>query len=176
MKTKAQKQKILEALTERFQKSNSAMVLSFSRVTVAKDQELRNQLREIGARYQVVKNTLARIAVRGTPYEVISEHFRGVSAVAWTESDPVSLSRTISKFIKNNSDLFQFKAGVVEGKVVDFKQVEQIASLPSKEELIARLLFILNSPAQRLASVIKAVPRDLVVVIKQVGEKKNQVS
>ncbi|MCS6874653.1 MAG: 50S ribosomal protein L10 [Pyrinomonadaceae bacterium] len=174
MKTKAQKQQILTALTEQFQKSSSAMVVSFNRVTVAKDQELRNQLREIGAKYQVVKNTLARIAVKGTPYENISEHFKGVTAVAWTEDDPVQLSKTILKFIKSNSEFFQFKIGVVDGKIVDFKQVEQIASLPSKEELIARLLFILKAPAQRLASVVNAVPRNLVITIKQIGEKNNQ--
>ncbi|GIU82026.1 MAG: 50S ribosomal protein L10 [Acidobacteria bacterium] len=172
MKTKAQKQEILKILTEQFQKSNAAMVISFSRVTVAKDQELRNQLREVGAKYQVVKNTLARLAVKGTPFEAISDHFKGVTAIAFTENDPVILSKTISKFIKNNSELFTFKAGFVDGRVVDFKQVEQIANLPSKEELISKLLFLLNSPAQRLASVIQAVPRNLVVTIKQIADKK----
>jgi large subunit ribosomal protein L10 len=174
MKTRAQKQEMLKALTEQFQKSKSAMVVSFNRVTVAKDQEFRNQLRDIGAKYQVVKNTLARLAVKGTPFEPISDYFKGVTAIAWTENDPVILSKTVSKFIKSNADLFEFKVGFVDGRVLDFKQVEQIANLPSKEELIARLLFILKSPAQRLASVINAVPRNLVVVIKQIGDKKEQ--
>jgi Ribosomal protein L10 len=174
MKTRAQKQEDLKALTEKFQNSTSAMVVGFKNVTVAKDQEFRNQLREAGAKYQVVKNTLARIAVKETPFEGMTEHFKGVTAVAWTEKDPVILSKTVSKFVKENAELFSFKVGVVDGKVVDLKQVEAIASLPSKEELISKLLFLLNAPAQRLASVINAVPRNLAIVVKQIGEKKGE--
>jgi len=172
MKTREQKQKDLNALTEQLNNSKSAMVVSFNKVTVNKDQEFRNQLRAAGANYQVVKNTLARIAVEGTPYEQAKDAFKGVTAIAWTESDPVILSKTVSKFIKDNADLYTFKAGVVDGKVVDLKQVEAIASLPSKEELISKLLFVINAQAQRIVTVINAVPRDLAVVIKQIGEKK----
>ncbi|CAN5338077.1 50S ribosomal protein L10 [soil metagenome] len=171
MKTKARKQADLNALAEQLQNSKSAMIVSFNKLTVNKDQEFREQLREVGAKYQVVKNTVARLAVKGTPYESASEHFKGVSAIAWTENDPVVLSKTISKFIKGNSDFYTFKAGVVDGKVVDLKQVEAIASLPSKEELISQLLYVINAQAQRIVTVINAVPRDLAVVIKQIGEK-----
>ena len=172
MKTREQKQKDLNALTEQLNNSKSAMVVSFNKVTVNKDQEFRNQLRDAGAKYQVVKNTLARLAVEGTPYEQAKDVFKGVSAIAWTENDPVILSKTVSKFIKDNADLYTFKVGVVDGKVVDLKQVEAIASLPSKEELISKLLFVLNAQAQRIVTVINAVPRDLAVVIKQIGDKK----
>ncbi|MEZ5427556.1 MAG: 50S ribosomal protein L10 [Pyrinomonadaceae bacterium] len=171
MKSREQKQKDLNALTEQLNAAKSAMIVSFTNLTVNKDQEIRNQLREAGAKYQVVKNTLARLAVKGTPYEDASEHFKGVTAIAWTENDAVELSKTVSKFVKENNTIFTFKAGVVDGKVVDLKQVEAIASLPSKEELISKLLFVLNSQAQRLVTVINAVPRDLAVVIKQIGEK-----
>ena len=119
MKTRETKQKDLAALTESLQNSKSAMVVSFSKVTVTKDQEFRSSLREAGAKYQVVKNTLARIAVKGTQFQDATEHFKGVTAIAWTENDPVVLSKAISKFMKDNADIYTFKTGVVDGKLVD---------------------------------------------------------
>jgi large subunit ribosomal protein L10 len=171
MKTKAQKQKDLDALTEQLSTSTSAMIVSFTKLTAAKDQEFRNQLRSAGAKYQVVKNTLAKRAVKGTPFEQAEEFFKGVTGIAWTESDAVVLSKAVSKFVKDNAELYTFKAGVVDGKLYDQKQIEAIASLPSKEELMAKLLFIINAPAQRLATVIKAVPQNMAIVVKQIGEK-----
>lgn len=171
MKSKETKQRDLEALTTSLQSSTSAMVVSFSNLTVAKDQEFRNRIREAGGKYQVVKNTLARIAVKGTDYEQASDSFKGVTAIAWTDGDAVVLSKAISKFMKDNADNYTFKTGVVDGKLVDLNQLTTIANLPSKEELISKLLFVLNAQAQRLVTVINAVPRDLAVVIKQIGEK-----
>ena len=171
MKSRETKQKDLVALTESLQSAKSAMVVSFSKLTVNKDIEFRNSLREAGARYQVVKNTLARIAAKDTQFEQASESFKGVTAIAWTENDPVILSKAVSKFMKDNADIYTFKSGVVDGRLVDFKQVQSIASLPSKEELISKLLWVLNAQAQRIVTVINAVPRDLAVVIKQIGEK-----
>lgn len=172
MKSKEQKQKDLNALTEELNNSKSAMVVGFDKVTVAKDQEFRNQLRDAGAKFQVVKNTIARLAVKESPFNEVGDSFKGMSAIAWTDSDPVVLSKAVSKFVKDNKDLYSFKVGVVEGKVVNLDQIEAIASLPSKEELIAKLLFVLNAPAQQIASVINAVPRNLAVVIKQIGDQK----
>src|SRR5215213_9607227 len=172
MKTREQKQKDLDALTEEFKKASSAMIVGFNKLTVPKDQELRNQLREAGVRYEVVKNTLARKAAEGTPFEQAAEHFKGVTAIAIGAGDPVNLSKAISKFTKANPDVFTFKAGVVEGKVVALRDVEAIASLPPKEELISKIMFLINCQAQRLVTVISAVPRNLAVVIKQIGEQK----
>jgi large subunit ribosomal protein L10 len=172
MKTKARKQEDLNALTEQLSNSKSAMLISFNKLTVSKDQEFRHQLRAAGAKYQVVKNTIARRAVKGTPYEDASEFLKGNTGIAWTENDAVILSKTVSKFVKDNKDFYTFKAGVVEGKVVNLSQVEAIASLPSKEELISKLMFVINAQAQRIVSVINAVPRDLAVVIKQIGDQK----
>lgn len=172
MKTRERKQTDLDAITERLNNSKSAMIVGFSKLTVNKDQEFRNQLRDAGAEYQVVKNTLARIAVKGTPYEGASEYLKGVTGIAWTENDAVVLSKTVSKFVKDNGDIYTFKAGIVEGRVVDLKQVEAIASLPSKEELISKLMFVINAQAQRIVTVVNAVPRNLAVVIKQIGEGK----
>jgi len=176
MKSRETKQKDLTALTESLQNSKSAMVVSFTKLTVTKDQEFRSSLREAGANYQVVKNTLARIAVKGTQFEDATESFKGVTAIAWTDGDPVVLSKAISKFMKDNADIYTFKTGVVDGKLVDLKQLTTIANLPSKEELISKLLWVLNSSAQRLVTVINAVPRDLAVVIKQIGDAKPAVA
>lgn len=172
MKTKAQKQKDLEALTEQFKKANAAMLVGFQGMTVQKDQELRNQLREAGVSYEVVKNTLARKAAEGTVLEQAADQFKGVTAVALSQQDPVSLSKAIAKFTKANPDIFKFKVGIVEGKVVALRDVEAIASLPSKEELLGKVLFLLNAQAQRLATVLSAMPRNLAIVVKQVSDQK----
>ena len=172
MKTKAQKQKNLEALTEQFKNAQAAMVVGFKGMTVPKDQELRNQLREAGVTYSVVKNTLARKAAEGTPLEQAADHFKGVTAIALSQNDPVGLSKAITKFTKAHADIFTFKAGIVEGRVVALKDVEAIASLPPKEELISKVLFLLNAQAQRLATVLQAVPRNLAVVVGQVRDAK----
>ena len=176
MKTREVKQRDLAALTESLQTAKSAMIVSFQGLTVAKDQEFRNNLRAAGAKYQVVKNTLARIAVKGTDFEQATDHLKGVTAIAWTDSDPVVLAKAISKFMKDNADVYKFKTGVVDGKLVDLTQVTEIASLPSKEELISKLLYVLNAQAQRIVTVINAVPRDLAVVIKQIGEQEGRAA
>ena len=163
MKTREQKQRDLEALSQQFQAAAAGMLVGFTKLTVSKDQELRNRLREAGASYNVVKNTLARRA---------AEHFKGVTAIALAEGDPVALSKAVSKFAKENPDVFTFKAGVVEGRVIALADVEAIATLPSKEELISKVLFLINAQAQRLVTVISAVPRNLAIVVKQIGEQK----
>jgi large subunit ribosomal protein L10 len=172
MKTRAQKQQDLETLAEQFQKATAAMLVGFQKLTVAKDQELRNQLREAGIRYEVVKNTLARKAAEGTPFAQATDHFKGVTALALSEGDPVSLSKAISKFTKANPDVFSFKVGIVEGKVVNIGDLETLASMPPKEVLISKIMFLINCQAQRLVTVLSAVPRNLAVVVKQIGEQK----
>ena len=171
MKSRETKQKDLNALTESLQNSKSAMVVSFTKLTVNKDIEFRNSLRAAGAEYRVVKNTLARLAVKGTDFEKATESFKGVTAIAWTQNDPVVLSKAVSKFMKDNADVYTFKSGVVEGKLVDLTQLTTIANLPSKEELISKIMFVINAQAQRIVTVINAVPRDLAVVVRLIGEK-----
>lgn len=172
MKTREKKQEDLDALAEQFREATAGMLVSFQKLTVTKEQELRNQLREAGISYTVVKNTLARKAAAGTPFEQAAEYFKGVTAIALSSGDPVNLSKTISKFTKDNAEVFNFKVGVVEGRVVALKDVEAIASLPSKEHLISQFMFLVNCQAQRLVTVISAVPRNLAVVVKQIGEQK----
>jgi len=176
MKTREQKQKDLEALIEQFKNAKAAMLVGFKGMTVPKDQELRNQLREAGISYAVVKNTLARKAAEGTPLAQASDQFKGVTAVALSNSDPVALSKAIAKFTKANPDVFSFKVGIVEGSVVALKDVEAIASLPSREELISKVMFLINAQAQRLVTVLSAVPRNLAIVVKQIGEQKSEAA
>ncbi len=173
MKTREQKQKDLEALTEQFQKATAAMLVGFQHMSVPKDQELRNALREAGVSYEVVKNTLARKAAVGTPFEQAVDQFKGVTAVALSTGDPVTLSKAVSKFSKANPDVFTFKVGIVEGKVVVLKDVDAIASLPPKEELISKIMFLINCQAQRIVTVLSAVPRNLAIVVKQIGDQKS---
>ena len=172
MKTKKQKQESLDKLTEQFKAAKAAMVVGFKGMTVSKDQELRNQLRDAGVEYAVVKNTLARKAAVGTALEPASDHFKGVTAVALSSGDPVGLSKAITKFTKANPDVFSFKAGIVEGRVVALRDVEAIATLPSREELISKVMFLINAQAQRLATVTNAVGRNLAVVVEQVRAQK----
>src|SRR2546426_9008458 len=126
MKTRKEKQKDLDALAEQFKNANAAMLVSFQKMTVAKDQELRRQLREAGVSYSVVKNTLARKAAAGTSLESAADHFKDVTAVALSSGDPVALSKAIAKFTKANAEIFSFKAGIVEGKGVALAGVEAI--------------------------------------------------
>jgi large subunit ribosomal protein L10 len=172
MKTREQKQKDLESLAQQFQAASAGMLVGFKKLSVAKDQELRRQLREAGASYSVVKNTLARKAAVGTPFEGATEHFKGVTALALAEGDPVQLSKAISKFVKDNPEIFSFKAGVVEGRVVALRDVEALAMLPPKEVMISKIMFLINAQAQRLATVISAVPRNLAIVVKQATDQK----
>ena len=172
MKSREQKQRDLDALAEQFQSASAGMLIGFNKLTVAKDQELRRSLRDAGARYTVVKNTLARKAAEGTPFEKAADHFKGVTALALAEGDPVQLSKAISKFVKENPEVFTFKAGVVQGRVVALRDVEALATLPPKEVMISKIMFLINAQAQRLATVISAVPRNLAVVVRLAGEQK----
>ncbi len=176
MKTRERKQQDLEALAEQFRQATAGMVVSFRKLTVSKEQELREQLRASGISYSVVKNTLARKAADGTPFALAADHFKGVTALALSKGDPVTLSKTISKFTKDNPDIFSFKVGVVEGRVVEIKDLDAIANLPSKEVLISQIMFLVNCQAQRLVTVLSAVPRNLAVVVKQIGEQKGGVA
>src|SRR5204863_9744871 len=107
----------------------------------------------------------------GTPFAQAADHFKGVTALALAEGDPVQLSKAISKFVKDNPEVFTFKAGVVEGRVVALRDIEAIATLPSKEELISKVMFLLNAQAQRIVTVLSAVPRNLAVVVEPNGEQ-----
>jgi large subunit ribosomal protein L10 len=146
------------------------VVATYSKLTVAQDYELRKTLRNSGAKYRVVKNTLAERAAKGTKAEEVLKGLTGVTSIAYTEGDPVALAKALAKYAKDNPE-FSFKAGVVEGRVVSIKEIESLATMPSKEEIYSKLLFLMSAPAQRLVTAINAVGRDLAVVLNQGVEK-----
>lgn len=173
MKTRAQKEDEIEVLRNEFQHSENALVLSFQGLKVADDERLRRELRAANMTYRVVKNTLAIRASEGSPLGQLKDSFTGATAVAMSTGDPVTLAKILSKWTKE-SQAIAVKAAVVEGRVVKAKDLEALSNLPSKEELISRMMFVINSGAQRLASVLAAVPRNLAIVIDQVKAQKQE--
>lgn len=174
MKTRANKQQEVEDLRRELERCPHIFVTSFDKMTVAQDFELRKAIRAAGGRYRVVKNRLAQRAAEGTPASALLKGLRGTTSLAYTSTDPVSLAKALTTYAKNNPVL-TFKAGMVEGRVVDVSAIEELASLPPREELLARLLMLIQAPAQRLASAIQAVGRNLAVVLDQaVKEQKFQ--
>jgi large subunit ribosomal protein L10 len=164
--TKAKKTAQVEKLSKDLSNVSNMVVATYTRLTVAQDFELRKALRGAGAKYQVVKNTLAERAAKGTKVEGALKDLAGVTSIAYTTGDPVAMAKVLTKIAKDAPE-FTFKVGVVEGRVVSIKEIESLASLPSKEQLMSKLLFLMNAPAQRLATAINAVPRNLAVVIDQ---------
>ena len=170
--SKAKKKEQVEKLSSELKNVSNAVVGTYTKLTVAQDYELRKALRGVGAKYQVVKNTLAERAAKGTKVEEGLKNLSGVTSIAYTTGDPVAMAKALTKYVKDTPE-FTFKIGVVEGRVISIKEIEALASMPSKEELMSKLLFLINAPAQRLATAINAVPRNLAVVVNQgVQEKK----
>ncbi|MFZ1918400.1 MAG: 50S ribosomal protein L10 [Terriglobales bacterium] len=170
--TRAKKVEQVEKLSGDLKNVSSVIVATYSKLTVAQDFELRKLLRTSGAKYRVVKNTLAERAAKDTKIAEALKNLEGVTSIAYTEGDPVALAKALAKYAKDNPE-FTFKAGVVEGRVISVKEIDALATMPSKDELYAKLLFMLNAPAQRLATTIAAVGRNLAVVVNQgVQEKK----
>ena len=170
MKSKDDKGKELDELKKDMAEARNLIVAQFQGITVAQDTELRQKIRATGSKYRVVKNTLAKIAVKGTPAEGVSGALEGSSSIAYNNTDPVALAKALTAYAKTNP-IFVFKAGMVEGRVVNIADLSAIASLPSKEELIAKMLFVINSPAQRIAVATNGVARNLAVVMQQAIEQ-----
>ena len=169
--TKAKKAEQVEKLTKDLKDVSNVVVATYTKLTVSQDYELRKALRGVGAKYQVVKNTLAERAAKGTKVEGALKELAGVTSIAYTTGDPVAMAKALTKYAKDTPE-FTFKVGVVEGRVVTIKEIEALATMPSKEELMSKLLFLINAPAQRLATAINAVPRNLAVVIDQAVQEK----
>src|SRR6266705_4537544 len=169
--SRAKKIEQVEALASDLKNVTNLVVGTFAKLTVAQDFELRKAVRGAGAKYRVLKNTLAERAAKGTSVEEALKQLEGVTSIAYTNGDPVALAKALSKYVKDNPE-FTFKAGMVEGRVISIKEIESLATMPSKEELYSKLLFLINAPAQRLVTVMNAVGRDLAVVVNQAVEQK----
>jgi large subunit ribosomal protein L10 len=157
-------------LAKELELSTSAIIGTFSKLTVSQDFELRKTVRQAGGRYRVLKNKLAARAAQGTKIEAALQGLKGVSSVAYTSGDPVALAKALATWVTENAE-FTFKLGIVDGKVINVEEVKALATMPGREEIFSKLLYLINAPAQRLATVIAATGRDLAVVINQGVEK-----
>jgi len=172
MKDKDQKKKEIDALRKDLEQVQNLFVTGYEKLRVDQDFELRKVVRGAGGKYRVVKNNLAEKASEGTAAEQVLKNLRGMTSVAYTGNDPVALAKALTAYAKSNPT-FTFKAGVVEGRVIDVKAIQDLATMPPKEAIFAKLLYLINAPAGRLVTAINAVGRNLAVVLDQ-GVKENK--
>src|SRR5271154_4304569 len=166
MKKKSEKQQDLDKLKTELAKVSTVILTTFQGITVENDTKLRRAVQAAGGKYQVVKNTIAERAGAGTPAEGVLKNLKGTHSIAYTMTDPVALAKALTKVAKD-VPAFQFKSGVVEGRVVSIADIQQLANMPSKEELLSKIMFLLNAPAQRIATALNALPRNLAVVVSE---------
>lgn len=172
MKSRDQKKKDLEALRESLEKGPSIFVTGYEKMTVQQDYELRKTIRQAGGNYEVVKNNIAAKASENLPVSDVLGDLKGMTSMAYTTGDPVALAKALTTYAKTNP-AFTFKSGFVEGRAVNIKSIQDLASMPSKEELFAKILFLINVSAQRLVTAISGVGRNVAVVVDQ-GVKENK--
>lgn len=164
--TRAKKTEQIERLAAELAGSTTAIVGTFQKLTVSQDFALRTVVRNAGGKYRVVKNKLAARAAQGTAVEAALQGLKGVSSVAYSSGDPVALAKALSDWVKENAE-FTFKLAIVDGKVLSVQEIQQLATMPGREEIYAKLLFLISSPAQRLVTVVNAAGRDVAVVLNQ---------
>ncbi|HEY3939062.1 MAG TPA: 50S ribosomal protein L10 [Bryobacteraceae bacterium] len=170
MKDKNEKQKDLEDLKKTIAENQNIFVTSYEKMTVSQDFQLRKTVRDAGGEYRVVKNNLAAKASEGTSASDLLGELKGMTSLAYTSKDPVALAKALSKYSKENAQ-FTFKAGMVEGRVIDIKAIGDLAAMPPKEEIYAKLLFLINATATRLVTTINGVGRNLAVVLDQAAKE-----
>jgi len=173
MKTRDQKAKAVETMTTEIAKATNAFVIEFKGITVPQVTDLRQKVRETNSTYVVVKNTLALIALKDSAMIELKEHFSGPTAIAYNQGDAVALAKALTRFAKDVPAL-TFKGALLDGKVVPASQIDNIASLPSREELVSKLLYVLQSPMRGLAIVLNANIRNLAVVLDQISKSKSE--
>ena len=172
MKKKEDKKKDVDALRQDLGQLKNLFVTGYEKMRVNQDFELRKVVRGVGGKYRVIKNNLAEIASEGTAAEQVLKGLRGMTSVAYTTNDPVALAKALVAYAKTNPS-FTFKAGMVEGRAIDIKAINDLAAMPPKEQIFAKLLYLINAPAQQLVTALGAVGRNLAVVVDQ-GVKENK--
>jgi large subunit ribosomal protein L10 len=166
MKKRSEKQQDLDKLKTELAKVSTVILTTFQGITVQDDTKLRRSVQAAGGNYKVVKNTIAERAASGTPAEKLLTNLKGTNSIAFTNTDPVALAKALTKIAKD-VPAFQFRSGLVEGRVISIAEIQQLANLPSKEELISKIMFLLNAPAQRIAIALNALPRNLAVTVNE---------
>jgi large subunit ribosomal protein L10 len=166
MKKRSEKQQDLDNLKTELAKVSTVILTTFQGITVENDTKLRRAVQAAGGKYKVVKNTLAERAGAGTPTENLLKNLTGTNSIAYSANDPVALAKALTKVAKE-VPAFQFKAGLVEGRVISIAEIQHLASLPSKEELLSKVMFLLNAPAQRIAMTLNALPRNLAITVSE---------
>jgi len=166
VKKRDEKREQVEALQTELAKVSTVILTTFQGITVEQDTKLRRAVQAVGGHYRVVKNTLAERAGAGTPAESLLKNLTGTNSIAYTASDPVALAKALTRVAKE-VPAFQFKAGVVEGRVISIEEIQQLAQLPSKEELLGKIMFLLQGPARRIAMALAAIPRNLATVLNE---------
>ena len=170
MKDKNEKKKDLEDLKKTIEENKNLFVTSYEKLTVSQDNQLRKAVREAGGNYRVVKNNIAAKASEGTPASDILNALKGMTSLAYTSGDPVALAKALQKYSKENA-AFTFKAGFVEGRVIDVRAISDLAAMPPKEEIYAKLLYLINATATRLVTSVNGVGRNLAVVLDQASKE-----
>jgi large subunit ribosomal protein L10 len=173
MKSKDEKRKLVEELKDELAWARSAYLFDFRGIKVGPVNQLRRQIESSNCRYRVEKNTLIGYAVEGTEMETLGSELTGMTAIAYSGEDPVALAKVLIAFAKENPT-FTFKTGMVEGRVITGDQMKEIASMPGREELLAKLLFLLQSPIRGLVTVLSGTARSLVTVLSRIAEQKEQ--
>jgi large subunit ribosomal protein L10 len=166
MKQRSEKQKDLDQLKSDLANVSTVILTTFQGITVEEDTKLRRAVQSAGGRYRVVKNTLAERAGAGTPAEPLLKGLSGTNSIAYTSSDPVALAKALTKIAKD-VPAFKFRAGIVEGRALSIEEIQQLSQLPSKEELIGKIMFLLTAPAQSVAAVLAGLPRNLAVTVSE---------
>lgn len=170
MKDKNEKKKDLEDLKKTIEEHQNIFVTSYEKLTVKQDNQLRKTVRDAGGQYRVVKNNLAAKASEGTAANDLLGSLKGMSSLAYTATDPVALAKALTKYSKDNA-AFTFKAGMVEGRVIDVKAISELALMPPKEEIYAKILYLINAAATRLVTSVNGVGRNLAVILDQAAKE-----
>ena len=172
MKKKSEKHREMDALRAELDAASNVFLTGYERLTVAQDFALRKAVRGAGGKYQVIKNRIAEKAAEGKAAASLLKELKGMCSLAYTTGDPVALAKALAAYAKENPS-FTFRAGLVQGRVVDVRGIQMLATLPSKEEIYAKLLYLIQAPAQSLVRAVNGVGRNLAVVVDQ-GVKENK--